>query len=96
MSIAAGTCLGPGWLVVLLSGLTVLWNDLSVMLVHTMVRLMSVAIVAIVVRKTHPELGFVDFFGWLIGFYLLALVTEVWLLYRQRDPRQSAVSVSDV
>lgn len=95
MSIAAGACLGPGWFVVFVSGLTVLWSDLSVVLVHTMVRLMSVAVVAVVVRKTHPELGFLDFFGWLTGFYLLALVTEVWMFYRQRGPRCLAVSVSD-
>jgi hypothetical protein len=95
MSIAAGACLGPGWFVVFLSGLAVLSNDLIVMLIQTMVRLMSVSVVAVVVKKTHPELGFVGFFGWLVGFYLLALVTEVWLLFRQRGRVQSSVSVSE-
>jgi len=95
MSIAAAACLGPGWIVVFLPGVAIFSSDLAVMLVQTMVRLMSVSVVAVVVKKMHPELGFVDFFGWLVGFYFLALLTEVWLLFRQRSPSQSVASVSD-
>ncbi len=65
------------------------------MLAQTMVRLMSVSVVAIVVKKTRPELGFAGFYGWLVGFYLLALLTEVWLMFRHRSDSQSAVSTSD-
>jgi len=95
MSIAAICCLIPGWIVVFLSGLAIFSNELAVMLVQTMVRLMSVSVVAIVVKKTRPELGFAGFFGWLVGFYLLALLTEVWLMFRHRSSSQSAVSTSD-
>jgi hypothetical protein len=95
MSIAAGACLGPGWFVVFLSGLAVLSSDLSVMLVQTMVRLMSVSVVALIVKKTRPELGFVVFFGWLVGFYLLALVTEVCLLFRERGRVKSSLPVAE-
>jgi hypothetical protein len=96
MSIAAGVCLGPGWIVVFLSGLTVFSSDLAVMLVQTMVRLVSVTTAAFAVRKTRPEIGFGDFFGWLIGFYLLALLTEIWLLFQNRSPTQASASFTDV
>ena len=57
-------------------------NDLSAMLIQSMTRLVSVAVVAVVIRKQWPHLGIADFFGWLIGFYLLALLAEVLLLRR--------------
>jgi hypothetical protein len=84
MTIAAICCLIPGWIVVLLSGLAIVRDELSAMLIQTMVRLFAVAGVALAVRKLRPELGFADFFGWLIGFYLLALVVEVHILKRQQ------------
>jgi len=95
MSIAAICCLIPGWIVVFLSGLAIFSNELTVMLVQTMVRLMSVSVVAIVVKKTRPELVFAGFYGWLVGFYLLALLAEVWLMFRHRGTGQSTVSTSD-
>jgi len=82
MSVAAVTCLVPGWVVLALSFLAVFPNDLSAMLVQSMTRLGSVAVVAVVIRKQWPHLGIADFFGWLIGFYLLALLAEVLLLRR--------------
>ena len=85
MSIAAVTCLVPGWIVLALSFLSVFADDLSAMVVQSMVRLGSIAMVAVVVRKQRPELGFADFFGWLVGFYLLALLTEVLLLRQSVD-----------
>jgi len=84
MTIAAICCLIPGWIVVLLSVLAIVRNELSAMLIQTMVRLFAVAGVALAVRKLRPEVGFADFFGWLIGFYLLALVVEVNILKRQQ------------
>lgn len=83
MTIAAICCLIPGWIVVFLSMVAIVRDELSAMLIQTMVRLFTVASVALAVRKLRPELGFVDFFGWLVGFYLLALVVEVKLLKRQ-------------
>lgn len=85
MTVAAITCLIPGWIVLALSFLSVLKDDLSAMLVQSMVRLGSVAVVAVVVRKQRPDLGLTEFFGWLVGFYLLALLTEVLLLRRAAE-----------
>jgi hypothetical protein len=80
MTIAAICCLVPGWIVVFLSMIAIVRNELSAMLIQTMVRLFAVAGVALIVKKSRPELGFVDFFVWLVGFYLLALVVEVKLI----------------
>jgi len=80
MTIAAICCLIPGWIVVLLSMVAIVRDELSAMLIQTMVRLFIVAGIALAIRKLRPELGIADFFGWLIGFYLLALFTEVRLL----------------
>lgn len=82
MSLAAIAVLVPGWIVVFLSGTAILRNDLAAALIQTMIRLFTVAATALVVRILRPELGIVDFFGWLIGFYLLALAAEVALLKR--------------
>ena len=83
MTIAAICCLIPGWIVVFLSMVAIVRNEISVMMIQTMVRLFTAAAVAIAVRKLWPELGFVDFFGWLIAFYLLTLLFEVVLLKSQ-------------
>lgn len=82
MSLAAVSCLVPGWIVVFLTGVSVLRNELSAMMVQTMVRLLTVASLAVVLRKLRPELGFADFYGWLVLFYLLALCVEVVLFRR--------------
>lgn len=88
MSLAAIAVLVPGWIVVFLSGIAILRNDLAAALIQTMIRLFAVAGTAVIVRILRPELGIVDFFGWLIGFYLLALSIEVALL-RIRPPTVS-------
>ena len=88
MSLAAIAVLVPGWIVVFLSGIAILRNDLAAALMQTMIRLFTVAGTAVIVRILRPELGIVDFFGWLIGFYLLALAIEVALL-QSRPPSVS-------
>ncbi len=80
MSVAAIAVLVPGWVVVFLSGIAILRNDLAAMMIQTMIRLFIVATTALIVRTIRPELGIADFYGWLIGFYLLALAIEVALL----------------
>ena len=85
MSIAAICCLVPGWVVVFLTGLAIFPTDLSALLGQTMVRMFSVAGAAVVVRKLYPKVGFADFFGWLVGFYLLAMIVEVWMLRQLRE-----------
>ena len=83
MTIAVICCLIPGWFVVLLSTVAIVRDQLSAMLIHMMVRLFIVAGVALAIRKLRPELGMVDFYGWLIVFYMLALIVEVRLVKRQ-------------
>ena len=82
MSLAAIAVLVPGWIVVFLSSAAILRNHLAAMLVQTMIRLFSVAGTAMAVKKLRPDLGIIDFFGWLIAFYLLALSVEVTMLRR--------------
>ncbi len=57
------------------------------MMVQTMVRLLTVASVALAVRSLRPELGMLDFFAWLILFYLLAMAVEVYLLRKNAAMR---------
>ncbi len=80
MTVAAICCLIPGWIVVFLSRLAIFPDELWLMLAQTSVRLVSVMGAAVAVRTFWPQLGVADFFGWLIGFYLLALLLEVYLL----------------
>ncbi len=82
MSFAAGTCLISGWMAVGVPRLSLFPNDLAVMLAQTMTRLALVSIVAVVIKKMFPQVGFRQFYGWLIGFYLLALAAEVGLLLK--------------
>jgi hypothetical protein len=79
MSLAAICCLVPGWIVVFLSRLAIFPNDLAAMLFQTLLRLGLVGAVALAVSQWRPELGIADFYGWLIGFYLLALAAETKL-----------------
>lgn len=83
MSLAAVCCLVPGWIVVFLSGLAIFPNELATTLFQTMIRLGVVSTVAISVRILRPDITVTDFFGWLIGFYLLALATEVLVLRKK-------------
>lgn len=85
MSLAAISCLVPGWIVVFLSGLAILRHGLASLMLQTMVRLFFVAGVALFVRQFYPAIGFVDFFGWLLVFYLTALALEVWFSSGKRS-----------
>jgi hypothetical protein len=90
MSIAAICCLVPGWIVVFLSGLAIFPDDLAAMLVQMSVRLATVGGAAVVVKKMKPGFGPADFTGWLIGFYLLALFVEVYLLRSSSEKKDRA------
>lgn len=88
MSMAAICCLIPGWIVVFLASLAIFPNDLSAMLVQMTVRLVVVGGAAIIVKRRYPELGPGDFTGWLVGFYMLALFVEVYLLGNRSSKRE--------
>ena len=84
MSFAAFCCLLPGWIVVFLSGLAIFRAGIAVILVQSTVRMLFTAVAAVVVRQVRPDLGIREFYGWLIGFYLLALMVETLFLFRQK------------
>lgn len=94
MSIAAACCLVSGWVAVVLESIPAFRGDIRLMLGQMGVRVFAVVAAAIVVRLLHPEFGIVDFYGWLIGFYLLAMTTEVALL-RQKFASLSVASDPD-
>ncbi len=79
MTLAAFCCLVPGWIVVFLFRLATFRNDLVAMVIQTLLRLGIVGAVALVVVVQCPKIGVSEFYGWLIGFYLLALATETML-----------------
>lgn len=77
MSVAAGCCLLCGMIVILVPLVVRAQNDLAIFLIQMMIRFGSLAGVALYVRSHWPRLGVLDFFGWLILFYLLTLLLEV-------------------
>lgn len=85
MSVAAISCLLPGWIVVFLSRLAIFRNELVGWLVSTFVRLGCVAGTALVVKFLRPGFGLIDFFGWLCGFYFLTLALEARFVLRKQS-----------
>ncbi|MBL8818933.1 MAG: hypothetical protein JNL58_23090 [Planctomyces sp.] len=92
MSVAAFCCLIPGWIVVFLSRLAIFPNELVAFLASTFVRMGCVAGAALVVKFNWPTVGLAEFFGWLIGFYLLTLFLEARFLSKKKSqhPEQQA------
>lgn len=74
---AAICCLAIGWIVAFLSRLAIFRGPLTGLLVPMTGRLVLISSIAMIVKLRHPELGIADFYGWLIGFYLLSPVTDV-------------------
>ncbi len=85
MSLAAICCLFPGWIIVFLSRLAIFRDPLVAMLIQTLLRLGLVGVVALVVSQWRPDVGITEFYGWLIGFYLLALAAETRLSYPVKE-----------
>lgn len=69
-----------------LSRLAIFPNELVEWLVSTFVRLGCVAGSALLVKFLRPDLGLIDFFGWLCGFYFLTLFLEARFVSRKRPP----------
>ena len=81
MSVAAISCLVPGWVVVLLERLAIFRDNLNKLIMGQMaVRFLAVLGTCAVVKWRQPDLGLVDFYLWLIVLYLVAMVIEVMLL----------------
>ena len=85
MSVAALSCLVPGWVVVLLEKLTIFRGDLALILGQMGVRFLAIVVTCGLVRWQQPQFGFFDFYGWVIWFYLLAMIVEVVLLREKFD-----------
>jgi hypothetical protein len=81
MSVAAFCCLVPGWIVVFISRLGIFTDNLVVSLIQMSVRLVCVVGAAVVVKSGWPQLRAGDFFGWLVGFYVMTMLLEVILLH---------------
>lgn len=83
---AIGLCLFPGLLVLLVMGLLPKMAAAPhAILLSTAVRMLLVLAGVLVIRETRPELGFREFFAWLILSYMAALAIESFFLVRQQQ-----------
>ena len=84
LSIAAGLCLVPGWIVLILGGLFRQAESQSVMvLAGTGLRMLFVLVGTLAVQSALPNLGFREFIVWLLVFYLAMLLIETLLVLKQ-------------
>jgi len=83
---AIGLCLLPGLMVLVVMGLVPkLAMAPHAILLSTAVRMLLVLAGVLVIRETRPELGFREFFAWLILSYMAALAIESFFLVRQQQ-----------
>jgi hypothetical protein len=76
----------PGLLVLLVMGLLPKMAAAPhAILLSTAVRMLLVLAGVLVIRETRPELGFREFFAWLILSYMAALAIESFFLVRQQQ-----------
>ena len=94
MTVAAVACLVTGWLVSLSTLLTRTVGPDKLAFVHMAIRVVIVVAIVLVVKWLKPNFGFVDFYGWLFGFYLLGMAIEVASLRRQLEHTDASVSDS--
>lgn len=90
MTVAAVVSLVSGWLVALSTVLTKSVGPDKLAFVHMTIRVVIVVGAVLVVKGLKPNFGFVDFYGWLFGFYLLGMVIEVATLRRQLQQQTDA------
>ena len=83
---AIGLCLLPGLVVLTAMGLLPkLATAPQAILFSTTLRMLLVLAGVLVIREARPELGFREFFAWLIVSYLAALTIESYFLVRQQQ-----------
>lgn len=85
LTISAGLCVIPGW-VVFFAGPRYVAPDsqaLFLALGGTGLRMVFVLVGMLGVRAVLPQLGFREFTLWLLVFYLATLVIETWMVLRQ-------------
>lgn len=66
----------PGFINLLLSGLPILKDPLKSMLAQMTLRVSTLLVAVLLVKVNWPQVGIGDFYGWLMGFYLLSLTFE--------------------
>jgi hypothetical protein len=77
----------PGFINLLLSGLPILKDPLKSMLLRMGLRIAVLLPAVLVVKAWWPDVGIAQFYGWLMGFYLISLAFEAWefsVLLRRR------------
>ena len=77
----------PGFINLLLSGLPILKDPLKSMLLRMGLRIAVLLPAVLVVKAWWPDVGIAQFYGWLMGFYLISLAFEAWefsILLRRR------------
>ena len=83
---AIGLCLLPGLMVLTVTGLLPkLATAPQAILFSTTARMLLVLVGVLVIREARPELGFREFFSWLIVSYMAALAMESYFLVRQQQ-----------
>jgi len=68
----------PGFINLLLSGLPILKDPLKSVLVMMGLRVSVLLVSVLAVKVWRPDVGITEFYGWLMGFYLVSLAFESW------------------
>lgn len=97
MTVACLISLIPGWGIVLIEFLPWFRGSLNKLIVGQMsVRFLSVLVACAVIKIMRPQLGLVDFYLWLLIYYLVAMVVEVMFLRQKLQAIQTQESNPDV
>ena len=81
MSVACLVSLIPGWLIIVLECLPWFRGSLNKLIFGQMsIRFLFVLAACAGIRIIQPQLGLMDFYLWLLIYYLVAMVVEVMLL----------------
>jgi len=83
LSLAAGIMLVSGICGLVLVNLFKLQNSTAEAFLHSGNRSLWVLVAVILTKTLRPQLGFSEFYGWLIFFYLQLMVLEVLVLQPQ-------------
>lgn len=78
----------PGFINLLVSALPILQDPLKSMLVQMSLRVTVLLLTVLWMKTQQPKVGISDFYGWLMGFYLVILTFESWEFSRRLRGRQ--------
>ncbi|MFM7055970.1 MAG: hypothetical protein ACKO2P_03505 [Planctomycetota bacterium] len=89
LTVAAGVMFFSGISGIVLVSVLKQHNTLAEIFLHSGNRAFWVLVAAGIAKTSQPQLGFSDFYGWLIFFYLQLMVLEVLSLRRHTQSRGS-------